>query len=194
MAAVARGAALRHATEHWQPLWLRPDAPAPDEAIWLQELSELPPLAAPAEITDEEVIAAFKTLPLGKAPGLDDWVGDELRRWPAAAVRGVAALLRCVERVGRWPAGLARAEVVLLPKGDADVADSPLQRRPITLLPILYRLWAVLRQGHVAAWRRRWDPACALARLGAEGQAWMLSWEADLVRARGLALAGVAVD
>ena len=110
------------------------------------------------------------------------------------AVAGVAALLRTVERTGSWPSGLARAEVVLLPKGDGDVVVAPLQRRPITLLPVVYRLWARLRQGAVAAWRRQWDPACGLARLGAEGQAWQLAWDADVARARGEAAAGLAVD
>ena len=100
------------------------------------------------------MLEAFRALPVGKAPGLDDWAGAELRLWPTDAVLGVAALLRSVERLGRWPAGLARAEVVLLPKGVADVVLEPLQRRPITLLPVLYRLWARLRQREVARWRR----------------------------------------
>ena len=76
-------------------------------------------------------------------------------------MRGVAALLRAVERLERWPSGLARAEVVLLPKGVADVVVEPLQRGPV-------RLWARLRQRDVARWRRSWDLACGLARLGAE--------------------------
>jgi len=61
------------------------------------------------------VAAAFRALPPGKAPGLDDSVGAELRLWPAAAAAGAAALLRAVERLGRWPSGLARSEVALLP-------------------------------------------------------------------------------
>ena len=79
-------------------------------------------------------------------------------------------------------------------KGDADVVAAPLQRRPITLLPTLYRLWAHLRQRWVAAWRAGWDPAMALRRWGAEGQAWLLAWDAELAHARGQPFVGVAAD
>ena len=43
---------------------------------------------------------------MGKAAGLDDWVGEELRLWPPPMLQARAALLRKVEELGilaRWP-------------------------------------------------------------------------------------------
>ena len=72
----------------------------------------------------------------------------------------LTALLVAVEAAGSWPAGLGAADVVLLPKAGGSV-DEPMQRRPITLLPVLYRLWARLRLPLVEAWRAQWDQASA---------------------------------
>ena len=41
---------------------------------------------------------------------------------------------------------------MLLPKGGS---PDPLDQRPITLLPILYRIWASLRATQMRAWMRR---------------------------------------
>jgi len=91
--------------------------PASAETACVRELAALPAFPELLELRDEQVVEAFRRLPVGKAPGLDDWAAAELRLWPTAAVLGAADLLRAVEREGRWPKGIARAEVVLLPKG-----------------------------------------------------------------------------
>ena len=44
-----------------------------------------------------------------------------------------------------------RAETVLLPKGGS---DDPLDKRPITLLPMLYRVRAALRATQMRKWMR----------------------------------------
>ena len=61
----------------------------------------------------------------------------------------VAELLAEVEQQGAWPRDLCRGETVLLPKGGT---SDPLDRRPITLLPVLYRMWAALRATQFRAW------------------------------------------
>ena len=116
----------------------------------------------------------------------------ERRPWPESVRAALAASLRPVEALGWWPIGLRCAETVLLPKAGGD-AGGPMQRRPITLLPLVYRLWAKLRVRDMEACRALWDPAVTCARFGAEGQAWELAWHAMLAgRADGIA--GVAVD
>jgi hypothetical protein len=83
--------------------------------------------------------------------------------------------------------------VVLPLKPDGDPTE-PLDRRPLNLLAVIYRCWARLRGREVAAWRRSWDPACAAARLGADGQAWELGWAQAEAEALDLEFGGLAVD
>ena len=187
------GAQLDRATAAWQPLWTRADSPHPEEAAWLRHLALLPPFPSPPPLSVDECRLAFAALPTGRAPGLDGWDGAELRLWPRPLVDITCGLLRAIERLGRWPQGLLRAEVVLLPKPGGDPGD-PLQRRPITLLPVLYRLWARLRWPVVQAWRAASDPAVATASLGADGHAWQLGLDLALGRCTGHTVSGVAVD
>ena len=184
---------LRQAAGEWHPLLAKTDDMHPDEVTLLRTIRELPPFPPLLPLSDAAVAQAIARLPLGRAPGPDDWAGEELRRWPPPLVRALAALLRKVEELGRWPAGLWAAEVVLLPKPGGD-PDQPLQRRPITLLPVIYRLWARLRLHQVDEWRAGWDPAVASLPKGPEGQAWDLAWELAVAPAWGHTVSGAAVD
>ena len=69
-----------------------------------------------------------------------------------------------------------------------------MQRRPITLLPVPYRLWARLRLPYVEVWRAAWDPAVHDAAKGADGQAWDLAWDLACAAPAGQEVAGLAVD
>ena len=60
-------------------------------------------------------------------------------------------MMEAVETCGRWPDALREGEPVLLPKGGS--ADT-LDRRPITLLAIIYRLWAGLCATGLRDWMR----------------------------------------
>ena len=71
--------------------------------------------------------------------------------WTGPLLEWTADLLAIVEATGRWPTELTRAETVLLPKGGT---DDPLDKRPITLLPMLYRVWVALRATQLRKWMR----------------------------------------
>ena len=189
-------AVLRQAAQAWHPLWARDDHPHPQEPQLLMGIRDLPAFPPLAPLGDEEVVQAVTRLPLRRAPGPDGWAGEELRLWPRPLVVALVAMLRTVEALGRWPLGLWAAEVVRLPKPGGD-PDQPLQKRPITLLPVIYRLWARLRLRQVDAWRAAWDPAVASLTKGPEGQAWGLAWEFSelaVVPASGHTVCGVTVD
>ena len=186
-------AEVRQAAAAWHALWARPDIPSAAEAHLFALLSDLPPFPAPAPLTFEQVARAARALPIGRAPGADDWPGDELRRWPDELLLALASLLHAVEGCGRWPADLRAAEVVLLPKPGGD-PDEALQRRSSTLLPVAYRLWVRLRLPHVELWRSAWDPATADAPKGADGQAWDLAWDLATAPASGQSIPGAAAD
>ena len=43
-----------------------------------------------------------------------------------------------------------------IPKADGD--STPLDQRPLSVLPVVYRLWASLRLGHLREWVEEWLP------------------------------------
>eukprot|EP00974_Lingulodinium_polyedra_P063166 6096943-Lingulodinium_polyedra.AAC.1 len=71
-----------------------------------------------------------------KVPGLDGRYASELAALPDELLGWVCELFDLVEEVGRWPELVP--EGILLPKPGGDPAD-PMDRRPIWLLPMLYR-------------------------------------------------------
>ena len=66
---------------------------------------------------------------------------------------GPDILLNLVEDTGTWPQGLLDACIAMIPK--ADGVSTPLGQRP---LPVVYRLWASLRLGHLRDWVEGWLP------------------------------------
>ena len=95
-----------------------------------------------------------------------------------------AKLLEIVEDTGTCPQELSRGETVLLPKGGT--AD-PLDRRPITLLPVLYRIWAARRATQFRAWLKEAGvPTLVAGRTGtmlsAEHQGLLLGMELEEAR------------
>ena len=81
---------------------------------------------------------------------------------------------------------------MLLPKGGT---SDPLDRRPITLLPVLYRMWAALRATQFRAWLIDWGvPRLLRTTRSAEHQGLLLALEIEEANAFSESLAGVAVD
>jgi hypothetical protein len=76
-----------------------------------------------------------------------------MRQWPVAVWHLIAILFEVVEAAGRWPAALRGGVVCLLPKaGRQATTSTPLEARPVVLLPMLYRMWAHKRGHEMAAW------------------------------------------
>eukprot|EP00974_Lingulodinium_polyedra_P002281 212946-Lingulodinium_polyedra.AAC.1 len=71
-----------------------------------------------------------------KKPGLDGRYPGELALLPDELLELPCCVLDAVEATGAWPD--VNPEGLLLPKPGGDQAD-PMQRRPIWLLPIVYR-------------------------------------------------------
>ena len=53
-----------------------------------------------------------------------------------------------------WPDSLLDAYIAMIPKADGDA--TPLGQRPLCVLPVVYRLWASVRLGHLTEWLRSW--------------------------------------
>eukprot|EP00971_Amphidinium_carterae_P027387 539298-Amphidinium_carterae.1 len=76
----------------------------------------------------------------------------ELRMLPATAIADLATFLKMVEATGSWPQAIKEMLYLQLPKEGARDAG---ERRPIALLPQVYRLWCALCRHDVRAWRAR---------------------------------------
>ena len=177
-----------HATDCWAALWNPGGEVQEPVGLPFDELPGMPPLSG--EILHG--IAAH--LHVDKAGGLDGWTVGDLRRLPVEAFEELAGVLALVEREGVWPRGLSGAVVTLLPKkGD----HGPMAQRPISLLPMIYRLWAAARAGMLKEWfaaaghESAWGQGLGK---GADTAAWMGAVQAELAKAKGDAAYGAFID
>ena len=65
----------------------------------------------------------------------------------------LAEPLSLVESEGRWPWVLARGCTALVPK---ECPPRALNTRPLTVLLVVYRLWAGVRLQEMIGWQDRW--------------------------------------
>ena len=106
------------------------------------------------------------------AGSLDGWGWRELKVLPVAWFDGLAKILTRVEETGVWPDGLLDAYITMIPKVDGDA--TPLGQRPLTVLPVVYRVWASARMIQLEPWFRSWVPSCVFSAGGGRSsvQAW----------------------
>ena len=90
------------------------------------------------------------------AGSLDGWGWRELKVLPVSWYDGLARTLTKFEDIGVWPDGLLDAYIAMIPKTDGDA--TPLGQRPLSVLPIVYRVWASARMGQLDSWFRSWVP------------------------------------
>ena len=100
----------------------------------------------------QEVARAKKST----AGGLDGWAWNEIKALPLPWFSGLAIILNLVETSGIWPQGLLDAYIAMIPKADGD--STTLGQRPLSVLPVVYRLWDSLRLGHLREWVEGWLP------------------------------------
>ena len=90
------------------------------------------------------------------AGGLDGWWWREFWELPVSWFDGLARILFCVEDSGIWPDGLLDAYIALISKVDGDA--TLLGQRSLSVLPVVYRIWASARMGQLEDWFRSWVP------------------------------------
>ena len=66
----------------------------------------------------------------------------------------------------------------MIPKTDGDA--TPLGQRPLSVLPVVYRIWAAVRMGQLEGWFKSWVPDSVFSAGGGRGsvEAWkkLLLW------------------
>ena len=90
------------------------------------------------------------------AGSLDGWGWKELKVLPVSWYDGLARILTKVEDTGVWPDGLLDAYIAMIPKTDGDA--TPLGQRPLSVLPVVYRVWASTRMVQLESWFKSWVP------------------------------------
>ncbi|CAE8583822.1 unnamed protein product [Polarella glacialis] len=91
------------------------------------------------------------------AMGTDCWSKEDLRMLPPAAWVRICEFLVLVEQTGEWPGELMHLLVALIPKPHGTGPDD---LRPISIAPLLYRIWASVRAADLNTWQLSWIPDC----------------------------------
>ena len=130
-------ASLQGKRSCWWPLWQNLAPPRWERVN--------PPKATagwqPQPLNGEELWGLVWAISASKAPGHDGWQVRRMRQWPISVWHCIAILFKATEGAGHWPSSLRGGVVCLLPKAGVQATTStPLEARPVVLLPMLYRL------------------------------------------------------
>ena len=121
------------------------------------------------------MLAAVGQRESATAGSSDGWGWRELEVLHVSWYDELAHILTKVEDVGVWPDGLLDAYIAMIPKTDGDA--TPLGQRPLSVLPIVYRIWASARMGQLDGWFKSWVPDSVFGAGGGRGsvEAWYTS-------------------
>ena len=131
------------------------DVPIPNAKDFLHKYQDFIPSKKQVlkEIDVEDLLWVQKKLKSKGAGGLDGWRPVEVKKLPKDILELLVKLFNTIEMTGEWPAALTCAGVTLIPKGDG---GAPLNQRPITVTPIVYRMWAAIRMRDSTIWQEAW--------------------------------------
>ena len=91
--------------------------------------------------------------------GLDGWSLAELvalSKWYPIMFSHLASLLNLIEEIGEWPTSLVTGYTTMLPKPDGPAVPGPMDMRPISVLPHIYRLYSKTRFKDSISWQAHW--------------------------------------
>eukprot|EP00971_Amphidinium_carterae_P033145 652553-Amphidinium_carterae.1 len=166
--------------EAWSKLWQPGRTTFPDKAT------------SQSSWGTGDLCSVIRHCPLGKARGVDRWSIAELRLLPDTAISDLANFLKVVEATGAWPHAIKEMLYLQLPKEGARDAG---ERRPIALLPQVYRLWCALCRRDVKAWRARCTGRGEVpVGRGALDETFDLAFDTEQITAAGKPQAGIFLD
>ena len=107
------------------------------------------------ELTTERLLDCIQASACN-AGGLDQWTFKVWRVLNFVAVDWLRKLLTMIEDHGApWPSDVLHARAAFIHKPDTD-EQNPLSFRVLSILPVLYRLWAKARLADLQAWIASW--------------------------------------
>ena len=144
--------------ENWLPIFAKHQCAEhlePDVEAFLLRFGHLIPneKQSLAPLTQEDILSAVRKFATDGAGGLDGWSPLDLKRLSPKILGLLINLFDVVETQGRWPDELCWAGITLIPKGEG---GNPLDLRPITVTPLVYRIWAAARTKQSMMWQEQW--------------------------------------
>ena len=97
-------------------------------------------------LTEDDHCAIVQKFAADGAGGIDGWRLFDLKRLTKRIWGLLLHLFDAIEKERRWPDELCWACTSLIPKGEGGM---PLDLRPITVTPLVYRIWAAARLNKV---------------------------------------------
>ena len=94
-----------------------------------------------------------KKLKKDTATGLDGWRPSEFKQLPTCLLLALLDIYKLCESSGCFPSSSYYSYTTLIPKGSS---RTPLSLRPITVLPVPYRVYASLRCQTLLKWQNSW--------------------------------------
>ena len=126
--------------------------------------------------------------------GADGWRVAELKMLPDVFLDRLCTVLDAIEETGVWPDDLAQGIVSLISKGEG---AQPLKLRPISVMPVVYRLWAATRVREIMQWQDSWlsDRLHGFRRShGPQHVWWSLAAKVEKALLLGEPLSGISLD
>lgn len=80
--------------------------------------------------------------------GLDGLAAQHISSLPQPTLIRLAQLLLLFERKSCWPDGLKHWKVVFIPKQKQNIVPKAADVRPISVGPVIYRIWGQIRLRH----------------------------------------------
>ena len=149
--------------KEWLPIFrLYADSPPPKWEDFKARFGRHIPTICPMERTDLTPARLRETLMKMKVDtslGSSNWTVGELRALPDRLLQIWCDLFHTVERTGHWPEALTLGLISPITK-DATEPLTAANSRPITVMPVPYRLWASTRMRELIDWQEQWLSAC----------------------------------
>ena len=91
--------------------------------------------------------------------GAGGWSVGELKQLPDQLLEMICQLCHLIEQTGRWPEALSLGLITPIVKDELRPLTAG-NTRPITVMPLLYRLWASARVRQLLDWQQQWISPC----------------------------------
>ena len=146
--------------EAWDKVFNKYSRGEPDPALFFQhfgsDMKSHPQQLDP--LTGSRLIQTLRDIQ-PSSTGLDGWSIAELvalSKWYPNMLSHLANMLNLVEEIGEWPTSLVTGYTTMLPKPDGPAVPGPMDMRPISVLPHVYRLYSKTRFRDSLCWQSCW--------------------------------------